>query len=580
MMRFRVYPVLAAAAFVCCVVQLAAAQSILDWAVHGTDPDGPGFVIPYDISVARSGDRVAVIGLAREGAVVLGEEFDNDPYRFGLILETTQAGQALWSSRGLVIPQWDGMMGYLAASSPIATYTAEGLHLIFDAGQREIGGHAIVAYDPSGDKLWVAAVADTTDTVAEIAAFIKALELDESGNLYYAALIMDTITVDGIDHVAEGVDALVASLNADGTYRWVTTITGPGSQYVGSIVDDYSGAFDVTAGGYSALAGYFSAGATFGVGEATETTLDETVTGVAYYDSTGSFVRVDQDCSNLEVCGGNLYLPRIAVANDKSIRTIWWFGEHEGQLEVEVGGLTLNDPGFGGAFVTSHDSTGNLRWVTQFRGYGNEFLLSIDTDAEGNTYVGGSFDALEMTIGSEVTLRKSDLQVDEFDGLIARLDSLGRVTWTMHMSGPENQYINAIDVDSLGNVYFASHFGGTATIGDDVFESSATDWLHGRISISTINSVNDEQPMARDVVAYPNPARDRVSVRSAGSCGGARIIETSVFDVLGRRVLTSSNGPADLIDVSFDVRPLSSGVYFASVTCGGERVVTSFVISR
>lgn len=566
-----------ATAIVCLAAHPCAGQSIVDWVVHGTDPENPGLAIPYDISVSSSGD-VTAIGVARDGAAFPFDSLDSDPYRIGYIAQSSSSGSWNWSHRGLTVTQYDGMMGYLAAVASGHTYTAEGLYRSFDAGAREFGGQDIIAYDEAGEMEWVVAVADSTDSIAEINAYVKGLELDGSGQLYYSALFFDTLSVHDQQYVADGVDALVASLNPDGSYRWVSAVTGPGNQAPAGFVYDWAGGLDVSPSGRVVVAGLFPVGSVFGAGEETETTLDESGAAIGYFDGEGNFLRVDLDCLDLEVCGFAI-ASRVAIAPDHSIRTVWRFGWSGGLLEVDVGDTTFTDPGYEGAFVTSHDSTGALQWATQFRGDGNENLMSIAVDGAGKTYVGGAFDALEMTIGPNTTLRKSDLQIDELDGFVVRLDSLGRVTWSMQVYGPDSQFINAIDVDDAGNVYFAGHFAGTAYIGDDVYQSSGTDWLHGKVSISTINSTEKHAVPLGRLAVYPNPARYQVNIEYPAVCRGARNVDAAVFDVLGRRVGNDANAGPLAAGFRLNIRSLPSGLYVAAVTCDGERATASFVVN-
>jgi hypothetical protein len=556
-----------------------AAQHIVDWVVHGIDVTGTSLSRAYDISADDFGHGVAVAGDAHEGTVLFGEPLELDVIRYGYFARSSGGGERIWSHRGLSVPfGWHGMVGYLVSVDEEHTYTSEGIGRTFDAGAREVGGQVIVAYDNAGEPEWVVALADSADTIGKVNAYVKALDVDGAGALYFGALVLDTFTIGGIQHVANGIDVAVASLNPDGSFRWMSTISGEGSQYLGAFIFDYAGAMDVAPSGRVAVAGYFPAGSIFGIGGGNETVTDVTSTGVALYSRTGAFLRVDLDCQDLGVCGP-ASAPRVAIGADHGVRTTWYFVEEEGQLEVDVGDTTFTDPGYGGAFVTSHDSTGQLLWATQFRGFGNEGLFSIDVDLEGNTYVAGRFDALEMTIGPNTTMRKSDLQFDEWDGFIVRLDSLGRVTWTMHMSGPGSQIINAIDVDDLGNVYFAAQIRGTAYIGSDVYHAGGTDWLHGKISVSTINSTEEPAVPVDRLAVYPNPARDYVNIEYPTVCRDARNVDAAVFDVLGRRVRNDLTAGPTVAGLRLDTRSLPTGLYVAAVTCDGERAAASFVVN-
>jgi hypothetical protein len=72
-------------------------------------------------------------------------------------------------------------------------------------------------------------------------------------------------------------------------------------------------------------------------------------------------------------------------------------------------------------------------------------------------------------------------------------------------------------------------------------------------------------PEAFDLQAYPNPFNDGLSIRFR--VPGPGIFRVELFDVLGRRTTELRWGPvADAVEIKYDARTLSSGVYFIRAT--------------
>ena len=67
---------------------------------------------------------------------------------------------------------------------------------------------------------------------------------------------------------------------------------------------------------------------------------------------------------------------------------------------MEILGRTLTSRGLLDIYVASIDASGNLRWLTQAGGPGNDSAYAIAMDAEGNTFFSGTFNA-SATFGSK-----------------------------------------------------------------------------------------------------------------------------------------------------------------------------------
>lgn len=88
---------------------------------------------------------------------------------------------------------------------------------------------------------------------------------------------------------------------------------------------------------------------------------------------------------------------------------------------------------FGDAFVTKHDSLGNLIWVQQIGGEGQDGATGAVTDKDGNIYVIGYFEGtadLDPNVGTAFAT-----SLNGKDIFITKLNSNGDFIWSKHLEG-------------------------------------------------------------------------------------------------------------------------------------------------
>ena len=101
----------------------------------------------------------------------------------------------------------------------------------------------------------------------------------------------------------------------------------------------------------------------------------------------------------------------------------------------------------------------SVEWASHFGGSGEDVLLSVDTDNNGNTYSTGYF--TDSSDFDDITLNALGF----FDGFITKTDDNGNIIWAKSISQPTNEIDPnhdtvpyAIAVDANGNVIIAGSF--------------------------------------------------------------------------------------------------------------------------
>lgn len=124
-------------------------------------------------------------------------------------------------------------------------------------------------------------------------------------------------------------------------------------------------------------------------------------------------------------------------------------------------------------------------------------------------------------------------------------------------------------------------FGSTSVVGDVVFEASAGEAVvtgyagnfygqQGFIQAQSWTFVSIDEPVEEtlDIIAYPNPATDNITLQSESD----EVVEVQVFDLLGN--LKYKRASVQLQHLALDVRDYASGIYFVRITVNGNQVQT------
>ncbi len=211
----------------------------------------------------------------------------------------------------------------------------------------------------------------------------------------------------------------------------------------------------VDGAGNSYVTGWFTGSATFGPGEANETTLTSAGSDVfvAKYGSNGALLWVRQASGSPETRGEAI---SVDSAGNSYVTGVFRFGItfHDGTM---LPGFASGDADL---FVAKYDSSGNLVWARQA---GADFIpgvvdvgkhgRGIAVDGAGNSYVTGHF-------GTEL---------GEGSFFAAMYGVNGALLWVRHAQNdgvnPSSATGAAISVDGAGNSYATGRFAGSITFG-------------------------------------------------------------------------------------------------------------------
>ncbi len=340
--------------------------------------------------------------------------------------------------------------------------------------------------------------------------------VDSLGNSYVTGSFTGTAVFGDIslDSNGDG-DIFIAKLNSNGVWQWAKKAGGSGYDCGQSIIIDPNGNSYVT--------GYFSGMATFG--SSTLTSYGSNDIFVAKLNSSGVWQWAKK-------AGGssNDYSKEISIdSNGNSYIT----GTFEGN--ATFGSLTINcSSGYSDIFVAKLNFNGDWQWVKQAGGsswYDRGYSISVDSN--GNLYVTGFF-YYTATFGSSTLTSYGNNDI-----FVAKLNSNGDWLWVKQAGGIEEDWAEAIIVDSVGNSFITGIFEDTATFGSIALTSSGG----YDVFIAKLNSNGDWQ-WAEKAGGSSNEIGYGISIDSNGNSYVTGIFSgTATFD---SDTLTSSGASNDI----------------------------------
>lgn len=270
---------------------------------------------------------------------------------------------------------------------------------------------------------------------------IDGIQVQEDGSSiivgrFYNQFIFGSTTFTSTDGQWDG---YIAKVDANGDIVWARQIEGNNYQEIGAtqIQDD----------GSIIIGGLF-----YG-----EMILGTTTLSTPHEGSDGFLVKIDTDGNYVwthQIDGlGDQQINNIYIQEGGSIMIGGYFS-----TEAVVGTTTLTAMD-SDSFVARLDSEGNVIWVSQIGGSGNQHINTIKLQSDGSSIVmGGFFD--QITLGETTFSATSG-----WDGYITKVDANGGFIWSLQIGGPNSQYIHDIQVQSDNTIISIGDFDREAIIG-------------------------------------------------------------------------------------------------------------------
>jgi len=280
----------------------------------------------------------------------------------------------------------------------------------------------------------------------------NSITTDANGNIYTTGYFSGTVDFDpGVATTkltsAGYLDIFIQKLDANGNLIWVKQMGGEEEDRGQSITTDANGNVYTT--------GAFLNTVDFdpGAGTSNLTTAGNFDIFIQKLDANGNLIWVKQMGGT-----GSDYGYSITTDANGNVYTTGYFS---GTVDFDPGAGTTNLTSAGNIdiFIQKLDANGNLLWVKQMGGIGNDSGNTITTDANGNVYTTGHFQVIvDFDPGVGTTNLTSAGLSDIF---IQKLDANGNLLWVKRIGGSNEDGASSIITDANGNVYTTGYFQST-----------------------------------------------------------------------------------------------------------------------
>jgi len=276
---------------------------------------------------------------------------------------------------------------------------------------------------------------------------------DNGGNLYIIGYYTGTVQLGSTQLSTGNVPAwnkqsFIAKLDATGTYQWALDLAG-------DVRTNTIRLLAADGAGNVYLAGtYTGTGATFGTFQLTSTAATTSLY-VAKLAPDGTYLWARQASGNGVGVNG--------LAADQN-GNVYLTGGYTG-ASATFGSLTLQNSaaGHSTAYVAKLAASGVWQWATQAtngnQAYEADFGQALAVDAQGNTYVAGSFGSAHITLGA-TTLTNNNAYGFTCDAFVAKLDSTGQWVWGHRIGSAGYDRGQDLAVDANGDVVLTGYMHG------------------------------------------------------------------------------------------------------------------------
>jgi hypothetical protein len=532
------------------VLPFCSSAQIVQWATCA-DPTTPTFL--KDICSDESGNSYVIGSYDQDftfGSFTVDHVDDRDVY----IAKLDPAGTPLWVKRvaSTGIDEGHDITVDLAGNVyAIGTYqSAFTLDTIFTAASSADHNTFLIKLDPNGNAVWVRSSGGIADS------YTIGNAVDYGGGYIYAGGSFKRTTWFGTDSISNDtsfVHSYISKYTLDGELEWI---------FVSDISSYTNAALHIHAEGNQVI-------------------VSGTMNRHAQFDTVpiGDTVSIDYDAYILKltdqgqfkwvkyVNGGNVATTTVTGIESDWMGNVYFTGNASDYCAIDA--VLLLGNGVFTKMIGKLDSDGNVIWLKTIGIGSDNRSYSLGLTQQGHPFICGYYEGT-------TTLDSFQLNAaGPYECFLAKLNTEGEVQWVETFGGTTSAYDAALslDVNQNDQVFVLSRISESdVQVGPYNLTCAPTDGILIAKFDGTITGIDQTYQPEKELLVYPNPANDRITVKLPweGEC----II--NIFNAQGQLVLTrvSSQQTVELALPRFD-----AGLYFVSVTCEKRgRLATTLVI--
>jgi hypothetical protein len=357
----------------------------------------------------------------------------------------------------------------------------------------------ILKMNTDGEASWSLSAGGSDDDMA------STIESDANGNIYITGTVSSLdafIDLEAFGTIG-GNDIFVARIESNGEVDWVNTLGATQNEEVSDLAVNSSGEVLINASIESSVI----------IGD--DTLNSDLGLGVnLIYDVEGELIWSDQNSGMNNQFDG-------AVEFD-SENNFYTTGTFEGTKDF--GNTTLTSQGGSDIFIIKQDAEGEIEWVKQMGGQGNDGATDITIVNETEVVIGGYF---------EQTMEAGDSTLEsagEADNFITSFNAEGSIMSSISAGGSGSEMLNSLTTNANGEIIASGTFESSATF-KRADETSNGESDHYVWKIES-NNVSMRDVKTEEVTFYPNPATNMIYIQNQN-------IETAaIYNLNGQKVKT------------------------------------------
>ena len=318
----------------------------------------------------------------------------------------------------------------------------------------------VAKYDTTGVPTWVARITSTASNDSA-----NGVAVDTSGNVFVSGSYGADVTFSNANGsagntltwtstgVATTTDAFITKYDSNGSNLWAAKISSTSNDSGAAVATDTSGNVFV-AGTYTAVVSFYNAGGAFAnvltyAGTVNNIfiakyTTDGIVSWVAQLTGSGSFNQgygIATDPFGNVFVGGSFNSSPLTIYNSSGVSN---------SSLTPVGGID--------GFIVKYTPSGGVAWTARIGSTGTDQVFSIATDAAGNVYLSGGFNAALTFYNASGVSNASLAFLAGQDNFLVKYSPTGSVLWATRMAGPNSDYDQTLMTDQYGNVIVGGAF--------------------------------------------------------------------------------------------------------------------------
>jgi len=466
----------------------------------------------------------------------------------------------------------------------------------------------IAKYDKTGTLIWIDQIGGGSNDIG------WGISVDKDHNVYVAASFQDTLNLATDTLICQGFsDVLVTKFNSAGVLQWARKAGGSIGNYGYAIDCDSLNNVYVTGSFYGTvqfdaitltsygwndcfLAKYDtygnlqwainSGGSTAGIDEAYAISIDKDnniytsgkFSDTAFFASDTLISKGGSDCfiSKFDP-SGNMQWVKQAGGNGDDIAqgialdnsgNICVTGYFESTGHFESDSLISN--GGSDIFIAKYDSSGNLKWSEKAGGSGTDQGAGISSDKNGKNYITGFFSG-NSNFGSIPVVSSGSVDI-----FVTCLDSLGNFEWTKKSGSIGLDAGSSIGTDTANNIFLAGLFTNSCTFESiNLTSEGSMDLFIGMIDTDGSVNINENITAENNLNVFPNPTNGIINFVLKNNVF-SKPVSVNVFNNLG--VLVFEKQFKDQ-ENKIDLSSFGKGIYFIETVFNETKYFSKVIVN-